>query len=333
MTLDRLGNSESAQASRSGTPAGRPSFAAIREYGVLLTSCALFLALSLTSPAFLTSTNLVNILSQQAPILIVAAAGTLVLISGGFDLSVGAVAAMAGIVSAGLADDVAPFLGVVAAVLCGGLVGCVNGVVVTWGRVSSLIGTLATTFIIRGIAVVTTGGLLITATDPTYMTLGNGHVVGIPIAVLVMVCVVGALGFVLAYTSYGRQLFAVGASIEASRLSGIRINTVRASVFVVSGMAAGLAGAILASRVATGQPNAATGLEFTVLAAIVVGGTSIQGGEGAVWRTVCGVLLIAMIDNGFTLLGIDPIYKQIVQGAIILAAVAVDAWARRPGSQ
>jgi ribose transport system permease protein len=147
--------------------------------------------------------------------------------------------------------------------------------------------------------------------------------------VIVMVLFVGALGFLLSRTAYGRRIYAVGGNKEAARLAGIRVGLVQASTFLISGLAAGLAGAILASRVATGQPDAAAGLEFTVLAGIVVGGTSIQGGEGAIWRTVVGVLFIALIDNGFTLLGIDPIYKQMVQGAIILAAVGADAWSRR----
>jgi ribose transport system permease protein len=148
-------------------------------------------------------------------------------------------------------------------------------------------------------------------------------------SIIVMAAFVVTLAYVLARTTYGRRLYAVGGNAEAARLAGVRVELVRASTFIISGLASGIAGAMLASRVSTAQADTATGLEFTVLAGVVVGGTSIQGGEGAVWRTVVGVLFIALIENGFTLLGVDPIYQQIVLGTIILSAVAADAWTRR----
>lgn len=313
-------------------PARRIGIGALREYGIVVSFVVLFVALSLASDNFLTRSNLENILSQQSPTLIVAAAGTLVIVAGGFDLSVGAIVALAGVMTAKVVGAADPWLGVATGLVIGAALGLGNGVITTAGRVSPLIGTLATSFLVRGLAVVVTGGLLVTITDPSFSTLGQGDVVGVPVAIVVMTVGVGILAFLLAATTYGRRLYAIGGNAEAARLAGIRVEVIRASTFVLSGLAAGLAGAILASRVATAQAETAVGLEFTVLAGIVVGGTSIQGGSGAVWRTVLGVLFIAMIDNGFTLLGLDPIYQQIVQGAIILAAVALDAWSRPAAS-
>jgi ribose transport system permease protein len=144
-----------------------------------------------------------------------------------------------------------------------------------------------------------------------------------------MVVFVAITAFVLARTVFGRYVYAIGGNPEAARLAGVNVDRVRAATFVLSGFAAGLGGVLATSRVATGQADAGTGLEFSVIAGIVVGGTSIAGGEGAVWRTVIGVLFIALIGNGFDLLGVNVIYQQIVQGTIIVAAVAFDAWSRR----
>jgi ribose transport system permease protein len=303
-------------------------FGVLREYGIVVSFVALFVVLSVASSHFLTWTNLENILAQQSPILIAAAAGTLVIIAGGFDLSVGAMFALTGIVAAKVAIEIDPIVGIIVGVAAGAGLGALNGAVTTAGRVNSLIGTLATSFIIRGLAVVITGGLLVTVDDPGFAALGQNEVGGVQASIVVMAVFVLVLGFVLGRTAYGRRIFAVGGNPEAARLAGIRVQWIKASTFVLSGLAAGLGGAILASRVATGQADAAVGLEFTVIAGIVVGGTSIQGGEGAIWRSVVGVLFIALINNGFTLLGLDPIYQQIVTGAIILGAVAVDAWSR-----
>ena len=135
--------------------------------------------------------------------------------------------------------------------------------------------------------------------------------------------------FLLTWTTFGRYVYSAGANPVAARLSGVRVDGVRAATYALSGLSAGLAGIIVSSRAATGQADAGIGLEFSVLAAVIIGGTSVYGGEGAIWRTVLGVLFLGMIGNGFNLLNIDPTYQQIIQGGIILAAVAVDAWSRR----
>jgi ribose transport system permease protein len=301
----------------------------LRDYGIVVAFALLFVVLSVTSSDFFRYDNIENILSQQSPILIAAAGGALVVIAGGFDLSVASAFALTGIVAAQVAIWTNPGLGIAAGIVAGALIGVLNGAVVAIGRISAIIATLATAFVIRGVAVVATGGTLITVSDPGFTKLGQGDVAGVPIAIIVMIVFVVAVGLLLSKTTFGRRVYAIGGSEEAARLAGIRVDLVRAATFLVSGLAAGVAGSMIASRVATGQADAAVGAEFTVLAGIVVGGISVAGGEGAVWRAVIGVLLLALIDNGFTLLGLDPIYQQIVQGAIILLAVGMDGWFRR----
>lgn len=308
---------------------GRLSVSAARDYGVVGAFLALFTALSVSTDSFLTRANLENLLNQQAPALIAATAGTLVVIAGGFDLSVGAVAALAGITAGRLAEPLDAPLAIVVAIVASAGFGWCNGVLATRGRINSLIGTLATSYVIRGLATVAAGGVIINLSASSFTAIRDGFVLGVPVSIVTALVVVIVAQVALAATTYGRRLYAAGANNEAARLSGIRVSAVRASTFVLSGAAAGLAGILMASQVATAQASDAIGLEFTVLAGIVVGGTSITGGQGAVWRTAIGVLFIAAIDNGFTLLGIDPIYSQIVKGAVILAAVGVDAWARR----
>jgi ribose transport system permease protein len=323
------------QAAPDVVPGPRPAGAGlqlgrVRDYGIVLSFIALFVTLSVSSDVFLTSSNLLNILDQQAAVLIIAAAGTLVLVSGGFDISVGAVYGLAGVVAAKVAVDVNPILGLFAGVGAGIAAGTLNGLLATKGRINSLIATLSTMFMMRGLAIVVTGGVLIVLPQESdFAFIGNAELLGVRYTIWIMVVLVALMAFLLARTVFGRYIYAAGGNAEAARLSGVNVDMVRAATFVISGFAAGLGGVLATSRVVTGQADAGLGLEFSVIAGIVVGGTSIAGGEGAVWRTVLGVLFIALIGNGFDLLGIDVIYQQIVQGAIIIVAVAVDAWSRR----
>jgi len=303
----------------------------LRDYGLVVTFIVLVLLLSVGSDAFLTSRNVLNILNQQAPVLIIAAAGTLVIIAGGFDISVGATYALAGVVASWTAVHVDPGLGLIAGALAGLAVGGVNGVVATYGRINSLIATLATAYIVRGLAIVVTGGATILVDDQTFAVLGRGELLGVKWSIWAAIGLLAALSVILTRTVFGRYVFASGGNPEAARLAGVRVERVRATTFALSGLAAGIGGTIAASRFTAGQADTGIGLEFTVIAGIVVGGTSILGGEGAIWRSVLGVLFIALIGNGFVLLTLDTIYQQILTGVIILTAVAVDAWSRRSG--
>jgi ribose transport system permease protein len=314
---------------RSPRPAGvRAHWLRPLDYGFVLMFCALFVALSLASSSFLTSTNLLNLLSQNAPIGIAACGATLVVIAGGFDLSVGAIYAFSGVVAAKVANAVDPVTGLVAGVLAGLLLGCLNGALVTQLKVNTFIATLASGFVIRGAATLLTGGLLISVPDAAFATLGRDEILSVKVSIVVFAVVALVTSLLLTRTIFGRYVFATGGNAEAARLSGVRVDVVRTATFALSGLCAGLGGVIAASRVSTGQADTGTGLELAVIAAIAIGGTSIMGGDGAIWRSVLGVLFVAMIANGFNILNIDPFYQSIAQGVIILFAVAVDRLGR-----
>jgi ribose transport system permease protein len=301
----------------------------LRDYGIVVSFLALFLTLSITSDVFLTKRNLLNILDQSAAVGLMACGGTIVIIAGGFDLSVGAIFAISGIVATKLVFHMDPAPALLLGALTGLAIGVGNGVLTTAGRINPIVATIASSIIIRGIALVMTGGFLVNVVDPSFTSLGRGEVGGIHYSVVVWAVFAVLCGIILRQTTFGRYIFASGGNPEAARLSGISVGLIRTAAYAISGLSAGLAGIIVASRVATGQADAGTGIELSVIAAIVIGGTSILGGEGAIWRTILGVLLLALIGNGFNLLGVNPIYQQILQGGIILSAVAVDAWARR----
>jgi ribose transport system permease protein len=308
---------------------GRLQISLLRDYGIAFSFVVLFITLSLTSPVFFSKTNLLNLLDQSAGVGMIACGATLVLIAGGLDLSSGAVFAISGVIAAMVARDVGVWPGIAAGVLCGAGFGLINGLLSTVGRINAIIATLATGLMIRGLAIRMTGGFLVRVPDPSFTSLGRGSVLSIKYSVLLFLGVIVATWLVLSKTTFGRYVFASGGNPQAARLSGVRVGLIRTATFVVSGMTASLAGVLIASRVATGQPDTGIGLEIRAIAAVVIGGTSILGGEGAIWRSVLGVLLLALVSNGFNLLNVNPIYQQIFQGAIILGAVAIDAWSRR----
>ena len=298
----------------------------IRSAAIVIPFVGLFAVLAIVSPPFLSFVNLTNILDQQSTFLIMAAAGTLVFVSGGIDLSVGAVHALAGVTAAQVTVTAGPVAGMVSGVAVGLVAGLANGVIVTRFRINALIATLAVSFVVSGMTGLLTGGNLIVILDQTdFAALARTNILGLRSSTWIAVVVVLVFAILLARTIFGRYVYAVGGNPEAARLSGVPVRPVRLATFVMSGGAAGLAGVLIASRVLSAQATSGQDIAFTVLAGIVVGGTSIAGGEGAVWRTVVGVLFIALIGNGFNLLGFDPLYRQIALGVLILGAVGLDA--------
>ena len=304
----------------------------LRAAGIVIPFVILFIVLSIASSSFATKPNLLNILDQQSAVLIIAAAGTLVLVAGGIDLSVGAVYALAGVVAAELAQHMAPAPAILIGILCGFVVGAVNGIVATYFRINALIATLAMSFVIGGIgSLITHGNLVVLFNHKGFGNLARTEFITVKTSIWIMVVAVIVLALFLARTTLGRYMYAAGGNAEAARIAGVHVNRTRVISFMLSGGAAGLAGVIDASRVLSAQSASGAGdsLTFTVLAGIVIGGTSILGGEGAVWRTVFGVLFIALIGNGYDLLGLNPLYEQITLGVIMLLAVGIDAWARQ----
>jgi len=300
-----------------------------REYAIVITFVALFATLSLTSAPFFTRTNLLNVLDQSCAFGIIAAGETVVFISGGFDLSVGAVFGLAGVVAAMLEPHLGPAAALAVGLLTGLGAGIVNGILVTVGRINSFMATIGSGFVLGGFALVLTKGYLITVTNPSYAILGRNKLFSVSYGTWSWLLFSALLTVLLKATMLGRYVFASGGNELAARLSGLRVNLIRTAAFGISGLAAAFGGIILSSRVQTGQADSGTGIELTIIAAVVIGGTSIFGGQGAIWRTVLGVLLLTLIGNGFNLLNVNPIYQQIIQGLIILFAVGLDAWSRR----
>ncbi|MGH9020644.1 MAG: ABC transporter permease [Acidimicrobiales bacterium] len=299
--------------------------------GIFIPFLILFVVLSITSAPFLHTTNLINILDQQAATLSIAAAGTLVLVAGGIDLSVGATYGLSTVISGELAAHHSPVLAIGLALLAGLGVGLVNGLIVAGLKINPLIATLAMSFVIGGVALKVSGGnLVVLSQNSGFYNFANAQFLTIPAAVWMTWTFVVILGLLLAKTTFGRYVVASGGNAEAARLAGVRVNQVRIITFVLSGGAAAFGGVIDTSRLLSAQASGGgSALSFTVLAGIVVGGTSIAGGEGSVVRTAIGVLFIALIGNGFNLLGVDVLYQQIVLGLILLLAVALDVWARK----
>jgi ribose transport system permease protein len=330
MTVDSASSSTSTvdQATDANT---RRGFHA-RDYGIVVAVIAIVVALSLSTDTFLTKSNLINLFDQCAVVGLLAAGATVCIISGVFDLTASATLAVATIIGVKVVRVTDVPLGFTAAVAAGAALGLVTGSIVVRSGVNSFIATLATSIIYRGLAVVITGGAIVyplSRQSSDFGVLTWPSLFGLTSATVVFIVVIVIVGLLVSATTFGRRLYAVGGNAEAARLTGIRVGSVHVSAYVISGICSALAGLILASRAGSAQSSMATGMELSAIAAAVIGGTSILGGEGAIWRGVVGALLLTLIGNGFNLLGWNTTYQQVVQGCLILIAVAVDKRLRR----
>jgi ribose transport system permease protein len=310
-----------------GTPR-RGMGARIRDLGVVVACLVLVVALGFASPAFLTGPNLLNLLDQWAPTALMALGGTVVVIVGGFDLAVGSVFLLSAVLGATVGTVASGAVGLVAGIAVGALCGVVNGLLITVGRMNHFVATVGTLIAFSGLAVAVTGGFVITVPDPAFGWLGSARPLGVPVSIWIMVVAIALTSFLLARTAFGRRARAVGGNIEAARLSGVRTGGVIVTAYLIAGLLAGLAAVLVASRSLSATANVAASPQFMVWTAILVGGNSLVGGRATVWRTVVGVALLALIANGFNLLGVPPTYQQVVTGLILLLSVAVDGWAR-----
>ncbi|HEX4203512.1 MAG TPA: ABC transporter permease [Ktedonobacteraceae bacterium] len=290
-----------------------------------------FIFLAFASPVFLTPNNLFNIVSQTTVNAIVAIGATFVIITAGIDLSVGSVSALAGVLGVmmmahwGVSWPVAVLGGVVV----GGLAGLVNGLLITVTGLNPFITTLGMMSVARGLVYVVTGSVAVYGGPDDFRLLGEGTIYGVPIPLIVLVVVAVVAYFVLTRTRLGRYTYAIGSNGEAARLSGIPIKKYLTIIYVLAGLLAGFGGMIASSRVASGQPNAGTGLELDVIAAAVIGGSSLFGGQGTVLGTLIGAFLIALIHNGSVLLNIDSNTQSIIIGGVIWLAVIWDQFRRK----
>jgi ribose/xylose/arabinose/galactoside ABC-type transport system permease subunit len=318
---------------RSPTDAGRRAASAIRtalkSYGILFALGLLILVIQLQSGGFLTSENLFNLGGQWAAIGTMAAGETMVLIAGGFDLSVGTTYSFSATLAAYQLQHHQSIGVVILLVLAlGAAIGLINGLLVTKANINPFVATLGTSQAFLGLALVYSNGGTFNTSNNLIITLGSGRVGEVPVSLIVMGVVMVVLGGVLAWTVYGRLIYAVGGNFDASFLSGVRADAIRISTYMISGIMAATAGLMFLGRVGSAQASS-TGIEFNVLAAVLIGGISIAGGEGAMWRAFVGLALLASLQNFFFRTGVNDFWQQVVQGAVILLAVGLDAYPKR----
>ena len=282
------------------------------------------------SPNFFTFRNMTDGIGRGMVVIGLMAIGeTIVIISGGFDLSVGSVSAAAAILAASLSNAGMPFvLSVVGALILGLLVGSVNGIITGYGRINPLITTLGTLSIVRGFGHLVTGGREKIIDDRTFLDMGINETLGIPNIVWILVACFIVLGFVIPRYKFGRYMYAIGSNDRASRLAGVRVNRWKVVFFAVSGILAGLAGVVTSMRLGTAAPNFNFGSELAVITAVILGGASLQGGRGRLLGTLFGLLFIQILRNGLVLLSVRSFWQQIAIGSSLIAAVLYDEWRR-----
>ncbi|UVC17558.1 ABC transporter permease [Mesorhizobium onobrychidis] len=305
-------------------------FVETRELTLLVLIVAIIVGMSLASPVFLSLANFRAIAIGMAPTVIIAVGMTVLLVSGGFDLSVGSVLALASTVAALLLLSGASIpLAILGALALGVIIGLANGIVVTRIGVNPLVATLGSMSIARGIALVLTEGFSLSNLPPAFGWAGRAEILGLPFLLWVALALVVVFDLAMRHGSFFRQLYYIGSNEKAARLSGLAVNRVRTLAYMLSGLLAALAGVLLASRLMSGTPTAGNALELQVLAAAVIGGASLRGGEGTVLGAFLGVIFVALINNAMTMLAVSIYWQMIVTGAVLVLAVALDMLVRR----
>ena len=297
--------------------------------GIIIALLAMFIFLTVfptTRSTFLTPKNMFNILRQNASNLFLATGMTMVIILGGIDLSVGSVIALSGVVAAGCVVNfgLPEAVGFIAAIAVGAAVGLFNGFIICKTDIPPFIVTLASMNITKGIALVLTGGAPIRCMTDAFKFPGAGYVGPVPTPVILMFIIFILAALMINKTQLGRHIYAVGGNVQAAKFSGISVQKVKLIVYAYTGVMAGIAGVVIASRLYSGQPTAGDGAEMDAIASVVVGGTSMSGGSGRIGGTLIGVLIIGVLNNGLNLMGVDSNFQYIVKGLVILLAVYVD---------
>lgn len=285
----------------------------------------LLIIFGISNKNFLTTSNILNVIVQTTPILLIAIGQTYVLITGGIDLSIGSNIALAGIVTAMLMKSGMPiFLAIIIGLLSTIIIGAVNGVLVTYGKLPPFIVTLGTMTAVRGITLTLTKGIPISGLPSGFNAIGINNTLGIPNPIYIMIFFVIIFGFILAKTKTGRYTYSLGSNFEAARLSGVNVHSSLIKVYAISGLVAGVAGLVMAARIISAPPTAGMGYELDAVASSVIGGASTMGGEGTIAGTAIGALIIGVLRNGLNLMGVSPFIQQIVIGVVIIGAVFAD---------
>lgn len=301
--------------------------AGLKKTSIFWALLLLVIVMSVLSPSFLTGRNLANVVKQISINGILAVGMTVVIITGGIDLSVGSIVSLSSIVAAmfAVADSGYPlFVPVILALLTGVLIGLFNGAGVAYAKFPPFIITLSSMTIVRGISLLVTNGIPIFGLSDNLINLANGTSLGIPNLIYYLTAVFAAGFFLLNFTVFGRHLYAVGGNEISANSSGIHVNFVKLAAYSISGFCSGLAGLLAASRITSGNPTTGEGYEMNAIAAAVIGGVSMSGGKGGLIGTIIGALLIGVVQNGLDILGISAYYQKVIQGLIIMVAVFID---------
>jgi ribose transport system permease protein len=293
------------------------------------TLLTLFIILSIASPNFLTSTNLSSVVRQTAVINIMALGMTVIIIAGGIDLSVGSILALAGLLGAMTMEKHGIGWGMAAGMQVGMLCGLANGLMITSLRISPFIVTLGTMGIYRGLALIISKGLPVHEIPPSFSYLGEGTLLGVPFVLWILLLCAVVTHIILEHTRHGRYAFSIGSNPDAAFYAGVPVRFHTTIVYAGAGLLTGLSGMIEASRLMTGQPTGGQGYELTAIAAVVIGGGSLRGGEGSVLGTLVGAFIMGLLANGSDLLGTNPYWQQVIIGAVIILAVAFDELRKR----
>lgn len=299
----------------------------LSKLGPLLALLVLVITVSVMNPNFLSPSNLLNLLRQVSANGFIAFGMTFVILTGGIDLSVGSTLALSSAFSASLiANQVNPAIAVFVGLLSGSLLGAINGVLISKGKMAPFIATLATMTIYRGSTLVFTNGNPITGLGNSFFFsfIGRGYLFGIPFPVVLMFLVFVLLYILLHKTAFGRKTYAIGGNEKAAFIAGVKIDRIKVLIYALSGLMASISGMIITSRLNSAQPNAGQAYEMDAIAAVVLGGTSLSGGRGRILGTLIGALIIGTLNNGLNLLGVSSFYQQIVKGIVIVIAVLLD---------
>lgn len=299
----------------------------IQKLGPLIGLFIITTVLAIVSDNFMTVDNILNVMRQVSINALIAFGMTFVILTGGIDLSVGSILALASAITASLlASGMDPILAILIGLLAGALMGAINGFIITKGKVAPFIATLATMTVFRGLTLVYSDGRPITglSTSTLFEMMGKGYVSWIPVPVIYMMASYFILYFILKKTTFGRRVYAIGGNEEASILSGIRVDRVKIWIYSITGLLSALAGIILASRLNSSQPTAGASYELDAIAAVVLGGTSLSGGRGWIFGTLIGALIIGVLNNGLNIMNVSSFYQQVVKGGVILLAVLLD---------
>ncbi|MBV7273946.1 ABC transporter permease [Clostridium thailandense] len=296
---------------------------------MLMLLLVMIIIMSFLSPVFLTTVNFIDMLTQMSIYGLIACGMTIAIICGDFDLSVGSVAALSGLIMVMLEPKVGLAMAILITLVLGIAMGLINGFLVTVGKINSFIVTLGAMTVYYGVALKICNGNPVQSTSDALIEIGNGTIAGIPYPVIIYFVFVAITQILLIKTKYGRNIYATGGNYEVARLTGINVKFYKISIFIATSLTAAIGGMLLASRLGTAAPNNAQDAAMTVISAVVIGGTSLAGGQGNAIRTVLGMLILGILTNAFSLLNIYPYYQTAIKGIILIAVVAADSYYKK----